>query len=144
MEKIRWCLRKKDGIKFTKQEITLSKSFLQRAKNDFKSIESQNEVWKVVISYYSCYNALYSVLLRHGIKSGIHSCSIEMIKFFDDLKGFYKFMNELKENRINTQYYLKEPSIIKTEKVKMFLQMCEIIIRECNNDKIKRLKEMIK
>lgn len=136
MEKIKWCLGQMNGIKIISPNIKTSNEYMARAKLDFQSINIQNPVWKVIIAYYSCYNAFYAVLQRYGIKSEIHTCTIELMKYFSDLEPFQEFIKKLRDNRQNTQYYLKEPEEIEIVKIEEFINKCYKEIERCNNDKI--------
>ncbi len=143
MEQLKWCLKQAKGIKIIQPSKNLSDSYLKRAKSDQKNIEKQNSIWKVIISYYACYNALYALLIRYGIKSEIHSCSILLTQYFERLKRFAGFLEDLKENRINTQYYLKKPKSPNPETINEFINMCELEVIECNQKKIEKIKEQL-
>ncbi len=139
--KIKWCLKQKKGIELIEANLNLSKSYLERAKKDLINLEKQDDVvWKVIISYYVCYNSFYSILFRYGIKSEIHSCTIELLELFDNLNEYKEFLEELKDQRTNVQYYLKEPKDIDLNKIKEFLDTCELELNEVNETKIKNLK----
>ena len=140
MDKIKWCLKQKKGIKLIKPNENLSINYLKRAKSDYNNLKNQDSVWKIIISYYICYNSFYSILIRCGIKSEIHSCSIYLLNFFDDLKPYYNFIEELKELRTNVQYYLKEPEEINLKKIHEFLQLCDLELNELNNEKIRKFR----
>ena len=83
------------------------------------------------MAYYSCYNALYSVLMKIGIKCEIHDCSIEMIKL---IEGFneedYEFLSELKDKRIKVQYYLKKEELQKLDEVKTFVWKVKEVLND--------------
>jgi len=143
MDKLNWCFKQKKGIKIIEPNEIISKNYLSRAKNDLENISKQDKIWKVIFSYYICYNSIYAVLMRYGIKSEIHSCSIELLKLFENLKTFRDFLKGLKEQRTNVQYYLKEPKDVDTNKVRDFLEACELEIYEINNDKINELKNIL-
>ncbi|MBW2990150.1 HEPN domain-containing protein [Candidatus Woesearchaeota archaeon] len=141
MEQLKWCLKQPKGIKLIHPNKNLSDSYLKRAKLDQENIERQNPIWKVIISYYACYNALSALLIRYGIKSEIHSCSILLTQHYERLKRFTDFLEGLKENRINTQYYLKKPKPPNLETINEFINMCELEIIECNQKRIEKIKE---
>lgn len=143
-KKLSWCLKQKDGIKLVEPNENLSKAHMERAKSDLKIIEKQDKVWKVVVSYYAYYNAFYAVLLKFGIKCEIHSCTIHLLGYFENLKGFQDFLGDLKDNRTDTQYYLKEPRKIDSSKIKEFINLCELEILEFNQDKAGQIRGCIK
>jgi uncharacterized protein (UPF0332 family) len=136
MDKLNWCKKQNKGIKKINPNMNISLNYIKRAKLDLENIKNQNKVWNVIVSYYACYNALYAVLIRYGIKSEIHSCSIELMNYFKEISTYKLFIEDLKENRQNTQYYLKEPNKVNQDKVKSFIDKCELIIDECNESKI--------
>jgi uncharacterized protein (UPF0332 family) len=143
MERIRWCLEKMNGIKLIHPNIKTSSEYMVRAKLDFQNINNQNPIWKVIVAYYACYNAFYAVLQRYGIKSEIRACTIEMLKYFAELEPFQEFIKELRDNRQNTQYYLKDPKDIDIIKVEEFINKCDKGVERCNNDKISALHKML-
>jgi len=136
--KIEWCLNQKKGIKLIELNENLSKSYMVDADNSLLNLPKVKGRWKLIIGYYSCYNALYSILMKAGIKSEIHDCTINLIKFID---GFsvddYKFMKNLKQNRIDSQYYLKEGEV-DLKKVKDFVLRCKIILEEFDFEKFRK------
>lgn len=129
-------MKQEKGIQIIKPSIDNATAYLARAEADFSSLQKQNTVWTAIISYYACYNALYAVLQRYGIKSEIHSCTIELLDYFTKLKPYKQFMIKLKNIRRDVQYYLKEPTDIDSSEIRMFINCCKYEIRECNNDKI--------
>ena len=143
MGKIEWCFKKEKGIKLIKPNKNIAKDYLSRSKSDFENLDKQNKVWKIIISYYVCYNAFYSVVISCGIKSEIHSCTISLIKFFPKLKKYHSFLKVLKKKRINTQYYLKSPEPEEKSKIKKFLDLCELELYEINQEKISRLRKKL-
>ncbi|MEA2003961.1 MAG: hypothetical protein U9O53_03295 [archaeon] len=49
----------------------------------------------MITAYYACYNALYSILMKCGIKSEIHDCTIELMDFFDFEAKDIEFITQL-------------------------------------------------
>src|SRR3989344_6006062 len=84
----------------------------------------------IIMVYYSCYSALYSILIKAGIKCEIHSCSIALMGMIGFDKEDIKFMEKLKDDRTNVQYYLKEKELEDENKVKEFLLKCKNIGNE--------------
>ena len=54
--------------------------------------------------------------MKWGIKSEIHDCSIELMDLFGFSEEEKNFLIELKNKRINCQYYLKEDNINEVER----------------------------
>ena len=144
MDQIKWCFKQKNGIDLIKPNLNLAYAYFERAKADFYELKKQNPVWKAIISYYVCYNAFYSLLTRYGIKSEIHSCTLLLMCYFQGIKRYHPFLKQLKENRSNTQYYLKEPENINIKKIKEYLIICENELLETNQQKINELHRFIR
>ena len=84
--------------------------------------------WDVIKAYYACYHALYAVLMKCGIKCEIHDCSIELMKNIGSFsKEDYSLLIELKENRIQVQYYLKKKTLSNLNQVKRLILKCQEI-----------------
>jgi len=142
--KLSWCLKQKRGISIIDINNELSKSYINRAIDDFNNLKKQNKVWKVIFSYYICYNSFTSLLYKYGIKSEIHSCTIGLMDLFDLLKDKKDFFNKLKEERENVQYYLKEPIKINIDEIKNFLDIIKLELDEVNQNKINLVLNKIK
>jgi len=143
--KIDWCLKQKKGIKIVEPNDKLSKSYINEALSDLETIEKVNEKWKVITSYYSCYNALYSILMKIGIKCEIHDCTIALMEIleFDPLD--IDFMQSLKEKRINAQYYLESSDLfIDKKKISDFVIKCKKILSLLNDNKINEIRIKLK
>lgn len=141
--KITWCLKQKRGISFIKPNIIISENYFNRARIDLNNLNNQDDVWKIIVSYYICYNAFYSILIRYGIKSEIHSCTLELLNYFEYIKKYYDFFDDLKEQRTNVQYYLKEPGKINFLEIKTFVDYCELELSEVNQSKIDELRNKL-
>jgi uncharacterized protein (UPF0332 family) len=124
-KKIIWCCNQKYGIRLVEPNDNLSREYIQKSKDTLISMSEDKGSWKMVKAYYACYHALYSILMKLGIKCEIHDCTIELIKV---INGFsmsdYDFMKSLKEDREQVQYYLKEKELKDERKVKEFVLKC--------------------
>src|SRR3989338_3388152 len=96
-EKIRWCLEQRKGIQVTELKPHLSKSYMEEADSTLESVFVTKGKWKLITAYYACYNALYSILMKCGIKCEIHECSIELMALFDFTNEDIDYMRKLKE-----------------------------------------------
>ena len=99
--------------------------------------------WRVITAYYACYNAFYSILMKCGVKSEIHDCTIKLMGFFGFSDEDIKFLEILKRNRIQGQYYLKQVSLKNIRDVKEFILKCEEILNRLNEDTIKEIRGKI-
>jgi len=145
MEKIKWCFKQKAGIKIIEPNERISEEYLKESSEDFEMITKSNPKWRVISSYYSCYNALYSILMKCGLKCEIHDCSLELMRFFDFTENEIDFLNNLKEERINVQYYLKNPGLnIKINSILEFTHKCKNILISLNDNKINEIRKKLK
>lgn len=147
--KIKWCLKQNKGIKLVELNEPISENYIKESKDDFDMIEKVNPKWKTVTAYYSCYNSVYAILMKIGIKCEIHDCTIALMELLGFNKEEIEFLDSLKKERVDVQYYLKASSLaIDKNKVLEFLNKCKEIIKEMNDDKINetriKIKELIK
>jgi len=141
--KLVWCCKKKNGIELVEQKEHLNKSYLAESEEDFEEIEKVGDKWKVIIAYYSCYEALYSILMKCGIKSEIHGCTFELMNLFGFADDEKTFLIDLKEAREGNQYYLKNNKLKQEKSVKEFILKCKEISNDLNQDKIKEIRKVI-
>ena len=114
MVSIKWCLRQKDGLRLIEPNENISKSYIGTAEESISVLKNigESRIWSATIAYYVFYYSLYALMLRIGVKCGIHSCSIEFMK--KHLNKFYSKMDlEMFEKsfsaRIDLQYYSNRP-----------------------------------
>ena len=143
MVSLNWCLKQGKGIRLIEKKSNLSKDYMKRAGESLKVCGSSSGSWKIISGYYACYESLYSILMKCGIKCEIHDCTIGLMKFFDFSKGEINFMKSLKEKRIRVQYYLGDAEI-KFIDVKKFILKCNKILEELDDEIIKKIREEIK
>ena len=83
MSKINWCKKQKKGIKLIEPNDNLSEEYYQNAEESIKVLRSIEEVksnmWLATTKYYNEYFAVYSVLMRIGIKCEINDCTTSII-----------------------------------------------------------------
>lgn len=146
IEKIKWCLCQNRGIKLTEPKPHLSMSYIQEADETLENVFSAKGKWKTITAYYACYSAIYSILMRCGIKSEIHECTIELMDLFDFTKDEKDFLGNLKDDRIQAQYYLKSIMLKDEDSVKNFILRCKVILSNLNTKSIgdirKKLEEL--
>ncbi|MBT7705852.1 HEPN domain-containing protein [archaeon] len=83
--KINWCLNQKNGIRLIDPSINLSNSYLLMAEDALGVMANEKDKsirWAIASGYYSMYYSLYSVLMRLGVKSEIHTCTISFMNGF--------------------------------------------------------------
>lgn len=127
MDKLRWCRKQERGIRVVPPNEIISKDYIRKADDALlMAANSPSREWKVVGEYYACYNALYSLLQKAGIKCEIHDCSIELMPFFGFLGKEAEFLRNLKQQRINAQYYVdRHFQIADDSDVKRFVLSCK-------------------
>ena len=153
MKKISWCKKKEGGIKIQEPNDNLSQEYYENAEESMrvlKSIkETKSNMWLATTKYYIEYFAVYSVLMKIGIKSEIHDCTIALAKFLENEdvieKGTSKILENDKELRIDNQYYLKNKFVnVDFEKLSDFMLSIKKSLEKLDNEEIRELREKIK
>lgn len=154
MGKIKWCLNQKNGIELIEPNDNLRDAYVIKAEESLSTlrlIESRD--WRLTTAYYTIYNGIYSLLMKIGIKSEIHSCTIEFAKiYFNDYftTEDFKLLDTAFSARKDSQYYVnrdvsdqKYDFIMK--KTPLFLVKCKNIIlgqKEIDNIRV-QIKELL-
>lgn len=133
--KILWCLQQKQGIGLVEPNDNLSEQYFREAKETLQEISGHGTKWDVIMAYYACYNALYALLMKAGIKCEIHDCTINVMKFIDGFDAAdYMFLTKLKDQRIQAQYYLKKEKLENLPEAKKFVMKCQVLSEELKVD----------
>ncbi len=152
MSKIIWCLNQKSGIKLVEPSYNLSKAYMLKAEDSLESVQVNiKKEWKITTAYYAIYFSLYAILMRIGIKSEIHSCTVEFVKEF--LSEFFtkdeiEFIEDSLKARIDFQYYVdKDVPDELLERLVYFaphlLTKSKSVIGKLNEKKVARIREEI-
>lgn len=144
---LKWCLRQKKGIRMIEPNELIAEDYVKKSDNSLRMMNTvDSEEWRIVGGYYACYECLYALLIKVGIKSEIHDCSIFLMNFFDFNKEDINFMKRLKQKRIDAQYYLKNIKFTEEDKVKDFILKCKEILHKSDFNSIRKkiLKEVKK
>lgn len=156
MNKIKWCLNVKRGVKLIRPNDNLSKAYIKKAEDSLMSmrvnLREGIKDWASSAAYYARYHILYALFMKCGIKSEIHECTIEIAKtLFGDiiLSKRIKELENAKIQRINLQYYtdrLVEESELKEnmETAGDFVMKLKSIIDEIGPDYIERVRNKLK
>lgn len=153
MKKINWCKKQDKGIKLIDPNDNLSDEYFKNAEESLRVLrkiyETQSNMWLATAKYYIEYFAIYSILMKIGIKCEIHDCTISLVKLFEDedviSKGTYEILEKDKELRIDNQYYLKnKPVDINFETLSEFLLSIKESLNNLNNNMIGILRQKIK
>jgi len=143
-DKLRWCCRQKRGISLVEPNNNLAKAYLKNASETIEKMKMLDGSWKIITAYYACYNALYGILQKCGIKSEIHECSIELMSLFKQFSlEDCSMIKELKDKRIDVQYYLKEPKPLDESKVTAFVEKCMMVLDSINSEDVEKIRPSI-
>lgn len=113
-----WCKKQGKGIKLIEPNDNLSIEYMKSCEEtlDFlKDIQGKSNMWLATTKYYSEYFAVYSLLMKIGIKCEIHDCTISLCKLLENEnilpKGTKNLLEQDKDLRIDNQYYLKNRKV---------------------------------
>jgi uncharacterized protein (UPF0332 family) len=118
-ENIVWSLKQKRGIRIIEPNPNLTKAYLKKSVSALNTMTAALKIeesdWIATTAYYARYFALYALLMKIGIKSEIHDCTINLAKLLSE-KGILdsqlvEDIDQAKQTRIDTQYYVEtQPS----------------------------------
>lgn len=110
MDKVKWCLKAKNGLELVEPNENLMQAYIKKAEDSLRaaSVLKDNEDWEISSSYYTMYFALYAILMKIGVKCEIHSCTISFMQIF--LNNHFseqeiELIERSQKARIDTQYY---------------------------------------
>lgn len=153
MSKISWCKKQKEGIKMQEPNENLSGEYFANAEESIRVLRSikstQSNMWLATTKYYMEYFAIYSLLMKIGIKCEIHDCVIALAKFLEDEEilenGVSKRLKQDKELRIDNQYYLKNKNVeIDFEELSEFLISVRKSLKKLDVNKIKEIRNKLR
>ncbi len=142
--KIKWCGKQSKGMQLIEAKPHLSDAYIKEADETLENVFSATGKWKLITAYYACYNALYSLLMKCGIKCEIHDCTLELMGIFGFEALDIEYVRELKEGRIQAQYYLQNLSLEDEQQVKKFVLRCKAISANLDSEKIESIRKKIK
>ena len=103
----------------------LARAYLHKTKNAIKSMEVNAQAgitdWTISASYYARYFAVYALLMKVGVKSEIHDCTIALFSYLfgdDAPQHLTRQLRQSKKDRIENQYYTQTSSVNLEETVK--------------------------
>ncbi|MBN1432283.1 MAG: HEPN domain-containing protein [Methanomicrobiaceae archaeon] len=109
MSDIEWCKKQRNGIKLIDPSDNLSVAYLSKAEDALETMNSiTSHYWIISTGYYAMYYSLYAVLMKAGIKSEIHTCTIGCMdecfeKYFDS--DDVDTIENARIQRVQSQYY---------------------------------------
>ena len=141
--KLRWCLKQNKGVSLIELKPHLSSSYIEEADETLENVLSAKGKWKLIMAYYACYNALYAMLMKCGIKCEIHDCTLELMPLFGFGADDIGYIRQLKDDRIQAQYYLKDIALDDESAVKRFVLQCKTLLADLDSGKIESIREKI-
>ncbi|MGK0209354.1 MAG: hypothetical protein ACI83O_000631 [Patescibacteria group bacterium] len=142
--KIEWCIKQSKGIRPVDSNEAISKEYRDEAMQDLEAVSMTNKKWRSIAGYYSCYDMLYAILMKCGIKCEIHDCSLSLMPMLGFNEEYVDYITLLKRERIDVQYYLKEPkNDVSAEKVSWFLDKRQEILLDMNDSVIAQIRKEI-
>jgi len=114
--RVSWCFRQKRGIRIIEPNENLAKAYIKKAKSSLNTMNAALQIketdWILTTAYYARYFALYALLMKLGIKSEIHDCSIAIARLLTKHRILNKNLatdiSQAKQTRIETQYYVTQ------------------------------------
>ncbi|MBI2103047.1 hypothetical protein HYT55_04360 [Candidatus Woesearchaeota archaeon] len=149
MDKIKWCVGKKEGLSLIEPNKNLAEAYTTKAEEALESMRvNVIKDWKISTAYYTLYFSLYSVLTKIGLKCEIHSCTLAFARRF--LREFLSeedsdFLEDSLKARIDSQYYIDrtvpdEQYHQMIKKAPLFLVKCKSILIKLNEKKINEIR----
>ena len=151
MDDLTWCKNNKNGIKLISPNLDLCKEYMDSAEETLsllKDVQTKSKMWAATTKYYCEYFAVYSLMMKLGIKSEIHDCTIKLSKFLEEEgllpKGTYDLLEYDKQLRIDNQYYLKNRKVeIGPNEIRNFILTLKDKINSLTLDEITSIREKI-
>lgn len=109
-----WCLKQKRGIRIIDPNENLVKEYLRKATGSLNTMNAALQIneteWIMTTAYYARYFALYALLMKLGVKSEIHDCSIAVASLLARegilTENLVNDISQAKEMRVDVQYYV--------------------------------------
>ena len=140
-------------MKFAEPSNELAEEYFRNAEETLRVANliknSGSNMWLATQKYYTEYLAAYAVLMKIGIKSEIHSCTIEVINLLEQEKfldfNFSKILEDHKELRIDNQYYLKNrPVDFDPKRISNMLLQIRNLLDSLTEEQITKIRNLIK
>ncbi len=140
MDKLKWCVKQTKGIRVIEPNDIIARDYIRKADGSLAMmVTSPSDEWKAVGAYYATYEALYGLLQKAGVKCEIHDCSLALMPFLHFSDDEINFVQFLKKQRIDAQYYVDKKYVVANEnKVKKFVLKCKEKMETLNFDEVRR------
>lgn len=154
MVSLKWCCGSKERMRLIEPNENLSRGYLEMAEKAIGTMtreKNYNPQFAISACYYSMYYSLYAVLMKIGIKSEVHSCTLEFMKVL--LKNVYseediKIIKKAFNARDIAQYYVdrivsKEDIDFIFSNAPYFLSKSKEVLAKINEKDIKDIREKL-
>jgi|SRR3989344_98026 len=151
MVELKWCKNQKKGIKLIQPNENLCKEYIQTAEETLdvlRIIKNKSNVWLATTKYYCEYFAIYALLMKIGVKSEIHECTIKLSELLEKERiipeGYSSILLRDKQLRIDNQYYLKNKEVvINYSQIVQYVLKIKDIINKLSSDEINKMRRII-
>jgi uncharacterized protein (UPF0332 family) len=150
-------MKQRKGIRIIEPNPNLTKEYLRKAISALNTMNAALQIkesdWTLTTAYYARYFALYALLMKLGIKSEIHDCSIAIARLLAKNKILSQNLvidiTKAKQTRIDTQYYItteiKQGEIIKNvDSARKFVLEIQKSIEEVTAEQINHIRNTLK
>ncbi|MBI2144806.1 hypothetical protein HYU18_00625 [Candidatus Woesearchaeota archaeon] len=110
-----WCGKQPKGIKLIEPSDDIADEYFETAKQTLdviKAVPASSNVWLATTKYYLEYFTVYGLLMKLGIRSEIHDCTLAICSLLEKegllAKGTYDLLSDDKKLQTDNQYYLKD------------------------------------
>lgn len=148
--RLSWCTGAKNGISLISPNDDLATAYLRKSEGAMEAMHSvTSRDWKISAGYYSLYFSLYSVLMKIGIKSENHVCTIGIMQHL--LMDFFTrdecdLLEQARQARVKTQYYTTsdvsavfEDTLVR--QVPRLLVKCRGIVDRLDAKKVRKIRD---
>ncbi len=152
-----WCFKQKHGIRIIEPNENLTKAYLKKSISALNTMTATLQIketdWIATTAYYARYFALYGLLMKIGVKSEIHDCTINLAKYLSENgflnKNLIDDIVKAKQTRIDIQYYVARelsPMEIKNnvDSARKFVLEVEKEIANLTTEQIGNIREGLK
>ena len=151
MNRLVWCAEIRAGISLVDPNDNLASAYFKKAENALDAMHSVHpKEWKISTGYYSLYFSLYAVLMKVGIRSENHICSLEVMR--ELLKDYFtnaevEMIDRARRSRIDCQYYISGdvPDVLLAAMitdVPRFLVRCRTIAHQLTGTDIAAIRDV--
>jgi uncharacterized protein (UPF0332 family) len=135
----------------------LAKAYMKKAISALNTMTAALKIretdWIAATAYYARYFALYSLLMKIGVKSEIHDCTIRMGRYLSENgilnKNLIEDIEKAKQTRVDMQYYVAREFSVReiknnAESARKFVLDVEKETVNLTTDKVNFLRDQLK